>query len=119
MLSPRGGMMRAVLFHGTGKLEIVDRPSPLLAPDEVRLKVERSGICGSDIATWKGDWPTPVVPCLKGHEVCASVLEVGSAVGRLGRGDGRAPRPRPAARVTCHAGSGPLRRAHRRHRARI
>jgi len=86
-------MMRAVLFHGTGKLEVVDRPSPPLAPHEVRLKVERSGICGSDIATWKGDWPTPVVPCLKGHEVCASVLELGGAVERLTPGQLVAVRP--------------------------
>ena len=61
--------MRAVLFHGTGQLEVVDRPSPPLAPDEVRLRVERAGICGSDIATWKGDWPSPHVPSVKGHEV--------------------------------------------------
>ena len=78
--------MRAVLFHGTGKLEVVDRPSPALAADEVRLRVERSGICGSDIATWKGDWPSPHVPSVKGHEVCGSVLEIGSAVDRLQTG---------------------------------
>jgi threonine dehydrogenase-like Zn-dependent dehydrogenase len=85
--------MRAVLFHGTGKLEVVDRPSPPLAADEVRLRVERSGICGSDIATWKGDWPSPHVPSVKGHEVCGSVLEVGSAVDRLTKGQLVAVRP--------------------------
>ena len=85
--------MRAVLFHGTGKLEVVDRPSPALAADEVRLRVERSGICGSDIATWKGDWPSPHVPSIKGHEVCGSVLEVGSAVDRLKAGQLVAVRP--------------------------
>jgi 2-desacetyl-2-hydroxyethyl bacteriochlorophyllide A dehydrogenase len=85
--------MRAVLFHGTGKLEVVDRPSRALAPDEVRLRVERAGICGSDIATWKGDWPSPHVPSVKGHEVCGSVLEVGSAVDRLQAGQLVAVRP--------------------------
>jgi 2-desacetyl-2-hydroxyethyl bacteriochlorophyllide A dehydrogenase len=86
-------MMRAVLFQGTGKLEVVDRPSPPLAPDEVRLKVERSGICGSDIATWKGDWPSPHVPSVKGHEVCGTVLEVGPAVERVQPGQLVAVRP--------------------------
>jgi 2-desacetyl-2-hydroxyethyl bacteriochlorophyllide A dehydrogenase len=85
--------MRAVLFHGTGQLEVVERPSPPLAADEVRLKVDRSGICGSDIATWKGDWPTPVLPCLKGHEVCGTVTEVGAAVDRLTPGQLVAVRP--------------------------
>jgi 2-desacetyl-2-hydroxyethyl bacteriochlorophyllide A dehydrogenase len=86
-------MMRAVLFHGTGRLEVVDRPSPSLAADEVRPRVERSGICGSDIATWKGDWPTPILPCLKGHEVCASVLEAGPAVEHVAPGQLVAVRP--------------------------
>ena len=85
--------MRAVLFHGTGQLEVVDRPSPALAPNEVRLRVERAGICGSDIATWKGDWPSPHVPSVKGHEVCGSVLEVGSAVDGLASGQLVAVRP--------------------------
>lgn len=85
--------MRAVMFHGTGKLEVVDRPSQPLAAGEVRLKVERSGICGSDIATWKGDWPTPVLPCLKGHEVCASVAELGPGVEGLTPGQLVAVRP--------------------------
>ena len=85
--------MRAVLFHGTGRLEVVDQPSPTLAADEVRLRVERSGICGSDIATWKGDWPSPHLPSIKGHEVCGSVLEVGSGVERLTAGQLVAVRP--------------------------
>src|SRR3954454_815332 len=85
--------MRAVLFHGTGNLEVVYRESPALASDEVRLRVERSGICGSDIATWRGDWPSPVLSSIKGHEVCASVLEVGSAVERLTPGQLVAVRP--------------------------
>ena len=85
--------MRAVLFHGTGKLEVVDRPSRPLGADEVRLRVERAGICGSDIATWKGDWPSPNVPSVKGHEVCGSVLEVGAAVQGLQSGQLVAVRP--------------------------
>jgi hypothetical protein len=40
--------MRAVLFHGTGRLGVVDREARALADDEVRLHVERSGIRGSD-----------------------------------------------------------------------
>jgi 2-desacetyl-2-hydroxyethyl bacteriochlorophyllide A dehydrogenase len=98
--------MRAVLFHGTGKLEVVDRPSPTLGPDEVRLKVERSGICGSDIATYKGDWPTPVIPCLKGHEVCASVLETGAEVEGLAPGQLVAVRPIRGCGVCRHCARG-------------
>jgi 2-desacetyl-2-hydroxyethyl bacteriochlorophyllide A dehydrogenase len=72
--------MRGVLFHGPRELTVVDLPLPPLAPDEVRLRVERSGICGSDVASWRGDWPTAVVPSVKGHEVCGTVTEIGAAV---------------------------------------
>ncbi|MCC7372714.1 MAG: alcohol dehydrogenase catalytic domain-containing protein [Chloroflexi bacterium] len=85
--------MRAVMFQGTGRLEVAERPSQPLAADEVRLRVERSGICGSDIATWKGEWPSPVVPSIKGHEVCASVIEAGPAVEGLTPGQLVAVRP--------------------------
>ena len=72
---------------------LIDRPSPPLAHDKVRLRVERAGICGSDIATWKGDWPSPHVPSVKGHEVCGSVVEVGSGEDRLTAGQLVAVRP--------------------------
>ena len=39
--------MRAVLFRGPRELEVVVAPSAPLSPDEVRLKVERAGICAS------------------------------------------------------------------------
>jgi 2-desacetyl-2-hydroxyethyl bacteriochlorophyllide A dehydrogenase len=81
------------LFRGTRDLEVVVAPSAPLAPDEVRLRVERAGICGSDLATWRGDWPSPVVPSIKGHEVCGSVIEVGSAVEGLKLGQLVAVRP--------------------------
>ncbi len=85
--------MRAVLFRGTRDLEVVVAPSAPLAPDEVRLRVERAGICGSDLATWRGDWPSPVVPSIKGHEVCGTIIETGSAVDSLKLGQLVAVRP--------------------------
>ncbi len=75
--------MRGVVFHGPRRLEVVDLPSAPLAPDEVRLHVERAGVCGSDVAAWRGDWPTPHIPSVKGHEVCATVTEIGAEVERL------------------------------------
>jgi 2-desacetyl-2-hydroxyethyl bacteriochlorophyllide A dehydrogenase len=72
--------VRAVLFRGPRHVEVVELPSAPLAPDEVRLRVDRAGICGSDLATLRGDWPSPVGPSVKGHEVCGTVIEAGSAV---------------------------------------
>jgi len=75
--------MRGVLFHGPRQLEVADLPSPPLKPKEVRLRVERAGICGSDVAAWRGDWPTPHVPSVKGHEVCGTITEIGAEVDQL------------------------------------
>ena len=56
-------------------------------PEDVRIGIEYSGICHSDIHTVRGDWgdmPYPVVP---GHEIIGRVLEVGSNVTRHKVGD--------------------------------
>ncbi|MGE3909907.1 MAG: zinc-binding dehydrogenase [Chloroflexota bacterium] len=98
--------MRAVMFHGTGRLEVVDVPSQPPGAGEVRLRVERSGICGSDIATWRGDWPSPIVPSLKGHEVCATVAELGPGVTGLTPGQLVAVRPIRGCGVCKHCQQG-------------
>ena len=85
--------MRAVHFLGPGRLELVDLPAPDLGRDEVRLRVERAGICGSDVATWRGDWPTAHIPSVKGHEISGTVIEVGPDVDRLTVGAEVAMRP--------------------------
>lgn len=56
-------------------------------PEDVRVGIEYSGICHSDIHTVRGDWgdmPYPVVP---GHEIIGRVLEVGDKVTRHKVGD--------------------------------
>ncbi|MCC6175077.1 MAG: alcohol dehydrogenase catalytic domain-containing protein [Chloroflexi bacterium] len=85
--------MRAVMFQGPRRLEVVDLPPASCGADEVRLRVERSGICGSDLASWRGDWQMGTVPQVKGHEVCATVAEVGQDVTRVKPGDLVAVRP--------------------------
>jgi len=85
--------VRAVLFRGTRDVEVVVVPSAPLAADEVRLRVDRAGICGSDLATWRGDWPSPIVPSIKGHEVSGTVIETGRDVDNTRMGQLVAVRP--------------------------
>jgi (R,R)-butanediol dehydrogenase/meso-butanediol dehydrogenase/diacetyl reductase len=80
--------MRAVRFHGIGKLT-VEEIAPPSAPGEgaVHLKVLAAGICGSDLHNFKtGQWIAhlPVTP---GHEFTAEVLAVGAGVTDLVPGD--------------------------------
>jgi len=81
------------MFRGTRDVAVVDVPSAPLQPDEVRLRVDRAGICGSDLATWRGDWPSPVVPSIKGHEVCGTIVETGAEVDMARIGELVAVRP--------------------------
>ncbi len=63
--------------------ELVDRPEPATAPGEVKIRVQRAGICGTDlhIESWDA-WAASAVnaPLIAGHEFCGEVVEVGAGV---------------------------------------
>ena len=71
-------------------LELVDRPEPTAAPDEVVIRVLRTGICGTDlhIRRWD-DWAASAIdaPLIPGHEFYGEVVEVGPLVHDIAVGD--------------------------------
>jgi len=71
-------------------LELVDRPEPQRGHGEVKIRVLRSGICGTDlhIAAWD-DWAAGAVnaPLIVGHEFAGEVVEVGDQVRDVRVGD--------------------------------
>jgi L-iditol 2-dehydrogenase len=83
--------MKAGFLTAIGKIEVRDIPYPELKSDhEVMLKVERVGICGSDIHYFTdGKIGTQIVtyPFLIGHEFSGTVVETGKNVKRLQKGD--------------------------------
>src|SRR5688572_8346093 len=71
-------------------LEMRDEPIPVLGPDEVLIKVKKTGICGTDVHIWNWDeWAqkTIPVPMVVGHEFCGVVEEVGTHVRTVKIGD--------------------------------
>src|SRR6478609_10534672 len=63
--------------------ELVDRPEPSAGPGEVKIRVLRTGICGTDLHILEWDaWAQSAVnaPLIPGHEFCGEVVEVGSGV---------------------------------------
>ena len=70
-------------------LELLDVPEPTVGPNEVLIKVQRTGICGTDvhIANWDG-WAQKTVTCprILGHEFCGEIVELGSSVTDLAVG---------------------------------
>ncbi len=71
-------------------LELVDRPEPAAGPGEVKIRVLRTGICGTDLHIEAWDpWAAGAVdvPLIPGHEFCGEVVEVGAGVRDVSVGD--------------------------------
>ena len=65
------------------------RPVPEIGPDDVLIRIHRTGICGTDIHIWNwDDWArkTVPVPLITGHEFAGEIVEVGRDVGDLAVG---------------------------------
>jgi len=84
--------MKAIaIIPGTREAHIADRPEPRLgAPDEIKLRVLRVGICGTDREEASGgraDAPPGQKDLVIGHEMFGQVEEVGSQVQSVRPGD--------------------------------
>jgi len=77
--------MKALVIVEPGRTEVRDVPEPRPGPGDVLLRVGRVGFCGGDLNAFRGTFPLQVYPMVLGHEIGATVLEVGPAVpaGRL------------------------------------
>jgi L-iditol 2-dehydrogenase len=79
--------MKALLLSEYKHLEIVDMPVPSAGPDEVLVRVEACGICGSDVHGMDGSTGRRIPPIVMGHEAAGTVAEVGSGVDDIAVGD--------------------------------
>lgn len=84
--------MKAIaVVPGSPTLHLVDRPEPVVTrPDEVKLKVLRVGICGTDREEAGGGRaraPDGQQDLVIGHEMFGQVMEVGAEVQRVRPGD--------------------------------
>jgi threonine dehydrogenase-like Zn-dependent dehydrogenase len=80
--------MRCAVFKGVGlPLAIEERPMPVPRPGQALIRVERCGICGSDIHMTSGSpFDVPHGTAL-GHEYAGDVVAVGPGESRLAIGD--------------------------------
>ncbi len=67
---------RAAVLKSAGELAIVEFPLREIGPDEILVKVEACGVCGTDIHCYKSD-PFGLAPVVLGHEGTGEVIEVG------------------------------------------
>lgn len=81
---------RAVFMHGTNEMVWKDVPVPAVKENEVLVKIDSVGICGSDVHYYQhgriGDFVVNG-DFILGHECAGEVVETGSAVKNLKVGD--------------------------------
>ncbi|WP_311215003.1 MULTISPECIES: alcohol dehydrogenase catalytic domain-containing protein [unclassified Arthrobacter] len=72
--------MRGIVFHGERQLSVSTFGDPTPGPRDVVVEVQASGMCGSDLHTYRG---TRIEnPVIGGHEPAGIVVAVGSAVAK-------------------------------------
>lgn len=70
-----------------GALEMVERAAPVVGPGQVRVQVRTCGVCRTDLHLAEGDLVPRRPRVVPGHEVVATVLELGPGCRRFVPGD--------------------------------
>jgi propanol-preferring alcohol dehydrogenase len=80
---------RAAVVHDFAEpLVLEEVPQRQLEPGQIRVRVEASGLCHTDIHAAHGDWPVkPSPPFVPGHEGVGIVTELGPGVSEVTLGD--------------------------------
>ena len=72
--------MRQAVMTSPGMIEFGEAPEPTPGPGEVRLRIKRIGVCGSDVHVQHGRHPFTPYPVVQGHEFAGLVEAVGAGV---------------------------------------
>ncbi len=79
--------MTQAIMTEPGKIVYREVDIPEVKPDQIKIKLKRIGICGSDIHVNHGKHPYTSYPVVQGHEVSAEVVEIGAKVTNCKVGD--------------------------------
>ncbi|NJN92657.1 MAG: alcohol dehydrogenase catalytic domain-containing protein [Anaerolineales bacterium] len=92
--------MKIARLHEPLKMQVEEFEKPTIGPDEVLVKVDTCGVCGTDVEAYLGKVPrgwTITYPFRMGHELAGTVVEVGTNVKNVKPED----RVVPDGRLTC------------------
>ncbi|MEV8170531.1 alcohol dehydrogenase catalytic domain-containing protein [Microbacterium sp. NPDC077486] len=70
-------MMKAVLWEGPDRLKIASLPRPSTAAGASLVRIEYTGLCGTDFSILHGSHPRATAPLVMGHEIVGRVVETG------------------------------------------
>jgi len=76
--------MRVAMYYSNQDLRLEEMPTPQTGPGELLMRVEASGICGTDLLEW---YRLHKAPLVLGHEVAGVIVAVGEGVEGYKEGD--------------------------------
>jgi L-iditol 2-dehydrogenase len=79
--------MKALVLEEYNELVYRDFPDPVITQDEVLIKVEAAGICGSDVHGMDGSSGRRIPPLVMGHEASGVIAALGKDVKGWSEGD--------------------------------
>lgn len=79
--------MRQAVMTAPGKIAFREADVPLPGENQVRIRVQRIGVCGSDIHVFHGKHPFVTYPLIQGHEYAGVIESVGPGVEGVSIGD--------------------------------
>jgi len=69
--------MRVAMWYNNRDVRVEEMPTPEIGPGELLVRVEASGICGSDVMEW---YRLDRAPLVLGHEIGGQIVTVGDGV---------------------------------------
>jgi 2-desacetyl-2-hydroxyethyl bacteriochlorophyllide A dehydrogenase len=79
--------MKAGIYHGLQDIRLEEIEMPTVKPGHALIDTKVSGICGSDLHQYYGEWRQPRTKVATGHELSGIVVEVGDGVSSVSVGD--------------------------------
>ena len=76
--------MRVAMYYNNNDVRLEEMPTPKIGSGELLMRVEASGICGSDVMEW---YRIDKAPLVLGHEIAGEIVAVGDGVERYKEGD--------------------------------
>jgi len=76
--------MKIAMYYNNNDVRMEEMPIPKINDNELLVKVQASGICGSDVMEW---YRIKKAPCVLGHEIAGDIVEVGRNVKKYKVGD--------------------------------
>ena len=70
--------MNAVMYRGIGQIAVEQIEKPVMSAKDYMVEVLYSGLCGTDIKTYKQGHRYFTPPCVLGHEFSGRIVDAGA-----------------------------------------